>query len=432
MAKNFVARTIDTLGKNLKPVSRAPFEFPPPSFEQGDPRPHSKVGGKHPPVPTTTTETKPKKKKKAKVEEYLSASSDNEKNLSFVDEAVDEEENPFVNAIVKGARHYSSSRQRKRHVMSSSESDDDDGEEEDDESSADSDRDGEDHVFTRRDGSDLRYGRDEFVQQEDSSEERLEKRNARRLARGESLIHLEPEESESAYEAGSILMAMSSSSSSAAASRVEEKSREDSSESELINLDMDETKEVLADARHILKVHKHRVRPVERETQRAAEVRKIEKALFDEVDSEADTVDGKAPEESSDEEDGEEEGEEEEEGNNQVNSLSATQACVDKLYKELNVVLVDGTELTNPLKGFEMAGLFEAFKTLSATNLNAAVEQQTSKNIQAQINQGHSNIPGQSASRKQSEIVQESLHFLDGFMKKDAILEILQRAVEEV
>jgi hypothetical protein len=385
-------------------------------------------------------------KKKKEPETPPSRSSDNEGDLSFVDygKGPEEEPNPFIKRS-----HYSASKEKKKRararerarIPSSSESgDEDDSDMEDDDADADVDeeeaaKEEDPSLFKRKDGKDLEYKDDEFI---DLSEEELKERNARRLLRGKSelkrpealsesdegeqYMYRSPPDSSSSPDADS-----DSSSSSSELMEAEDSRLLDPMDVDKAENSEDETSALLKDAGQFLKVAEHRIAPTtkRRETSRSALARESANELLPaaEIDSEADTVDPNQRGDLDDDDD--------ELANNAGSALMNVYACVVKEFAALASLAPDDSFIM-PLEIDNTAELFEAVKTLTAIHFNAAVEQQKSKTIQADINKGHSNISGQSTSIKQSESAQNALHFLNDFTCKDKILALIAGASENV
>jgi hypothetical protein len=383
-------------------------------------------------------------KKKEEGEEPLSRSSDNEGDLSFVDKDEDPKDpNPFLKRS-----HYSSSRDKKKRQRtlppSSSESggdesDDDDDDDDDDVDEEEAEKEDDPALFYRKDGKHLQYKADEFL---DLSEEEFKERNARRLARGKP--ELKRPEAPSESDEGHLYQYRSPPPSDDSDSESVSPSSPPSTPELMGPVDLplldpmdvdedededeDEAHALLKDTSRFLQVAEYRLAPnkKERKTSRSVLARKTASTLLPpsevEVDSEADTVD---PNQQSDEEEGEL-------VDNTGSAAMNVHACVSKEFNDIDLTTPDGRLLTTPLELSDTADLFEAIKTLTAIHFNAAVEQQKSKTIQADINKGHSNISGQSASIKQSESAQKALHFFDDFTRKDKILDLITSASEHV
>lgn len=383
-----------------------------------------------------------KKQKKKKKDEIRSASSDNEGDLSFVDHRVDssvEEENPFVKRA-----HYSKSRERareqekemkrkSRYIDDMADDDDEEGEEDEDEDEdADVDIDEDKQEIPTEVYKTLKYTADAFV---DISDEEFRQKNARRIARGESPLKRSssPPDSDEGelFDPSSDSLSQSSSSSSGASLESDESA--DAGGGDPMDVDeksVDDVDELVKSAAHIIRATDHRHPPPKkkRETTRSRQAHEAALALKKavSVDSEADTVDpNAATDHSSDDDD------DDDDSVRPGSAIMNVHACVMKAITDLNLKAPDGEVVTSPLQLNTAAQLFEATKTLTAILFNASVEQQKSKTIQAEMNKGHTNIPGQSTSVKQSESAQDALFILNEFTRKEKILALLAHAAEQ-
>lgn len=400
---------------------------------------------------------KKKKKKKTKAprrrvqdEESSSSSDDNEGNLSFVDDDVDDD---VPSHLFIKPKYFSKSkmkeREKKKKKKSSLILDEADEDDEDADSDEFDDDDEDDSVenFKRPDGSDFRYTSDEFVRIDDGDDDDDDD-DDESFRMGEDEEDESPSPSPPSSSSSSLLSSpISSSSSPVGSSPTRSGERRQSSR----RMEIDEVEEVVKEAQHVLAVTDHRQRrskpreltsttskalAIEREllaTAKSREGEEDKKRENVEVDSEADTVDFNL--DHGVHNDPMEIDEEDEEDGGGL-TMSATDienvhACVDKVFERLQVKAPNCDLIPNPLTLMETSSLYQVMTTLTGILLSAAIEQQTSKNIQTHITLGCSNIPGQSASRKQSEMAQEALHYLDEIGKKNVTLALLTHALEE-
>ena len=446
------AQLASTVYKKPAAAAATPSEGPRPSFEPDSFRfnssavtgslfsslfpQHDEKG-----VKSTVLSKRAKKKKKEEEEEPPSRSSDNEGDLSFVDHDAcdsDSDRKKTPNPFLKRS-HYSASRQKRKMRKRQLEQDLDDEVDEDaevDEAEAEKEEDAS--IFKRADGKDLEYKSDEFV---DLSEEEFRQENERREQMGLDPRRRSPSSVESDEGGLYVDSAPRSSSDDDDGASLEPSS---SSSSDLMESDdlpgvdpmdvdqpaksesEDEASSLLKSAAQFIQVSEHRHAPAKkrRETTRSMKAREAAKELvpLKEIDSEADTVD---PQEKDDEDD-------DDSVNTGDSAVANVHACVEKMFTSLDLVTPGNAPLTTPLEMDDVATLFDVVKTLTAIHLNASVEQQKSKTIQADINRGRSNIPGQSTSVTQSESAQNALRQLNQFTRKDKILALLSRAPENV